>query len=325
MDSRFVPLWLATTMFEESVVLVDAGGRPEGRVLFEPQSIVTITSAARDQAYTEGRDFVVDRAARTISRLPESRMPAVTRATIEASAGSLTHARTVSVTYTHALPAPQWQPQATGGRLPHVSALLRSEAPISISVTGDSISEGYDASGFHGLAPFNAAYPSLVAGAITRACGAKVNLRNCATAGWTAADALADTSRIAATNPDLVIVAFGMNDASYADADEFTGNIRRLVEHVRTTAHQAEFLLVTPMLPTPECTWVVPDRFEQYRTSLMTLCGDGVQVADVTAVWRALISHKSSHDLSGNGLNHPNDFGHRVYADVICSYLIPPD
>jgi hypothetical protein len=26
-------------------------------------------------------------------------------------------------------------------------------------------------------------------------------------------------------------------------------------------------------------------------------------------------------DLTGNGLNHPNDFGHRLYAQAILEYL----
>jgi hypothetical protein len=28
-------------------------------------------------------------------------------------------------------------------------------------------------------------------------------------------------------------------------------------------------------------------------------------------------------DISGNGLNHPNDYGHRIYADVILKTIGP--
>jgi len=34
--------------------------------------------------------------------------------------------------------------------------------------------------------------------------------------------------------------------------------------------------------------------------------------------WLELIKRKPFSDLIGNNINHPNDFGHRVYADVIC-------
>ena len=30
-------------------------------------------------------------------------------------------------------------------------------------------------------------------------------------------------------------------------------------------------------------------------------------------------------DLSGNGLNHPHDYGHRIYADVILRTITPID
>ena len=48
--------------------------------------------------------------------------------------------------------------------------------------------------------------------------------------------------------------------------------------------------------------------------SLATLAGYGV-------VWE-LMKNKHDLDLTGNGLNHPNDFGHRLYAQTILSVLI---
>lgn len=35
-----------------------------------------------------------------------------------------------------------------------------------------------------------------------------------------------------------------------------------------------------------------------------------------------LLRRKRYLDLSGNGLNHPNDFGHRLYAQVLLHLLI---
>ena len=41
------------------------------------------------------------------------------------------------------------------------------------------------------------------------------------------------------------------------------------------------------------------------------------------AVWKRIHydHHQNPHDLSGNGLNHPNDFGHRIYAQTILDQL----
>lgn len=46
-------------------------------------------------------------------------------------------------------------------------------------------------------------------------------------------------------------------------------------------------------------------------------------VADVTTLWVELLKRKGFHDLTGNGLNHPNDFGHQVYSEVVLELLRP--
>ena len=39
--------------------------------------------------------------------------------------------------------------------------------------------------------------------------------------------------------------------------------------------------------------------------------------------WSGFLELKKDWDQSGNGVNHPNDFGHRVYAQVIFTLLDP--
>ncbi len=42
----------------------------------------------------------------------------------------------------------------------------------------------------------------------------------------------------------------------------------------------------------------------------------------MTAIWAELLYNKKDWDLTGNRVNHPHDFGHRVYAQVISALLI---
>jgi hypothetical protein len=49
-----------------------------------------------------------------------------------------------------------------------------------------------------------------------------------------------------------------------------------------------------------------------------------VALADLTGVWTEFLKLKKDWDQTGNGVNHPNDFGHRVYAQVLSRLLIPP-
>ena len=61
--------------------------------------------------------------------------------------------------------------------------------------------------------------------------------------------------------------------------------------------------------------------FPQYRDALASLCGKGVALADVTSLWTDLLNRKRYYDVTGNGVNHTNDFGHRLYAQVILGLL----
>jgi hypothetical protein len=70
-------------------------------------------------------------------------------------------------------------------------------------------------------------------------------------------------------------------------------------------------------------TWqfAAPDLYLAYLEQLLTLRESGVAVADVTSVWSWVVARKKALDLTGNGVNHPNDFGHRLYADVVLALL----
>ena len=322
LDPSLLPFWLSQTMYGESVAFIARqDGTAEASLLFPPDAVVAVTSASADVAFVEGIDYAVDRAAGRIVRVEGSRMPVTSREALAAADGALTHDRTVAVTYTHESDALGWRPPDFGGSLPRVAQLLYRREPLTISLSGDSISEGYDASGFHGIAPHQPGFGRLVADALEQQRGAPVYLRNLAKAGSTSADALCDTGRIAAAKPDLVIVAFGMNDACYAEASDFGANVSMLMQRVRDEASDAEFVVVSPMLPTPNCSWLVAARFEEYRAALAALTGEGVVLADITGLWTRMVERKDPHDLSGNGLNHPNDFGHRLYAQTIVAAI----
>lgn len=87
---------------------------------------------------------------------------------------------------------------------------------------------------------------------------------------------------------------------------------------------QAEFILVATMLANPDWTALRHERFPEYRDALASLRGPGVELADLSSVWAELHRHKRDADLTGNGVNHPNDFGHRIYAQVLGSLLVRP-
>jgi hypothetical protein len=82
-------------------------------------------------------------------------------------------------------------------------------------------------------------------------------------------------------------------------------------------------ILIATMLGNADWVTLKQPLFPQYRDALSQLGGPGVALADMTSIWTELLRHKKDWDLTGNGVNHPNDFGHRIYAQVLSALLIP--
>ena len=317
--------WKSTTMRGDPLCFIDRGkATASAALLFPPERFLSLHNAAGDVEYEEGRDFRLDAAAGLVIRTRDSRIPLTGLAELDPPGDDdLFHRRQVCAAYTHRPglwidPVPRFR----GADLPRTMSRLLAGKPLALAVTGDSISEGYNASGFAGVPPYQPPYVDLITAGLTGAYGSPMALNNLASAGWTSDNGLADAERVGATHPDLMIIAFGMNDAGYAEPADFAANIAGIMDVVRREAPDAEFVLVSPMLPNPDWHYPVMERFAAYRDALDTLCATGVILGDVTTMWKALLYRKSVHDLTGNGINHPNDFGHQVYAQALLALLI---
>jgi lysophospholipase L1-like esterase len=335
-DPRLLePFWLSETMRGESLFFVDRGdGVPAASLLFAHAEGVTLTSATGDVEFESGLDFVVDGEAglvrlTTASRIPwatlEELYPAREPFVLIAAEDDEFHRRQTGATYSHR--SGDWRgcvPRLAAVELPRTFQRLAASEPLTLCITGDSISEGFNASGVIGAPPFQPPYAALVHSGLEHACQSPITLHNFAVSGWTSDHGVADVSRVAQARPDLVIVAFGMNDAGYAEAPDFAANIAGIMSGVRAASPDAEFVLVSPMLPNPRWDYTVIERFGAYRAALSQLCGAGAALADLTSLWTDLLDRKSVHDLTGNGINHPNDFGHRLYAQTILGLLVEP-
>ena len=343
------PFWQGQQM-RETMFFIQADGTamPSAALLFKPTKILSVTSATRDTAFEAGRDYEFDDDTGTI-RLPKgSRIPFKTQAELYPlmtskspkiggkrgdptrgiffGEGALYHGLQVEVTYTHE--PGQWKaytPQFAGDVLPRTLKKLRGKEPVKILLSGDSISEGYNASNFTKAKPGSPPYGELVAQALEKQYGSKVSFQNFAHAGWQSQSGLQQAAKehLGAKKPDLVMIAFGMNDVSYRNAAVYQKNIKGIMDTIRKDSPETEFILVAPMLGNPEFSLPM-EQFPLYRDSLVKLGGPGVSVADMTSIWQEVLKRKSFYDLTGNGVNHPNDFGHRLYAQTIVALLVPP-
>lgn len=313
------PIWRSVAVEAEPLVFVaDGTSTATARLLFTPAGAIDVTSAASARELIEGVDYEVNRAARVVTLPQGSAIASLALRTPGPSDAGGMRRCTLTARYTHEGAAWEgWTPPDLGADLPRLHQHLKRGAPVRVGVLGDSIAAGYDASGFHGTPPHHPPFAGLVAGGLSRLTAGHVTLHNLAVAGSTSDDGRWLAAEMAACDPNLVIVAFGMNDASYTDATEFAGNIADIMRRVTDAAPDAEYVLVAPMRPTDACSWVDRNRFSPYRDALRAFSRHGVVVADVTAMWDVLLTRKHAWELSGNGSNHPNDFGHRMYAETI--------
>jgi len=333
-DARLLePFWLSTTMRGESLLFVDRGdGFPAASLLFEHVDRLSLTSATGEVQFENGLDFVVDGDAGVVRLTPRSRIPFATLGALYpahepfvliADEDDQFHRLQAAATYVHR--PDQWHgyvPRVAALELPRTLQRLATAQPLTVSVTGDSISEGFNASGVTGVPPRQPPYASLVAAGLQHVFDSQVTLNNFAVSGWTSDHGAADVARVADAHPDLVIVGYGMNDAGYAEPNDYAANIAGIMNGVRAVSPEAEFILVSPMLPNPRWDYPVLQRFGAYRDALAQLCGSGAALADLTSLWTDLLVRKTHHDLTGNGINHPNDFGHRLYAQVILGLVV---
>jgi acyl-CoA thioesterase I len=343
------PLWKSHFISGDTLLFVRESdhAHASASLLFVPQRTPCLESATREVTYQPGRDFTWKPGSRTIELTARSRIPFKTRAEMYPD---LTAQNSIAQSKTHPGKAlffaegrpfhdmqvvaeyetdERWTgfvPERSGRFLPRTVARLRSRQPIRLVVLGDSISTGANASAFIRDEPFTPAYPQLVTRGLEALGASRVTLMNLSVGGMTSSWGVTRIPEVIVDKPDLLIIAFGMNDALRLDSggvlpERYAQNMREMISTTRQALPNCEIILVATMLGNPDWYFLEQSRFGAFREVLRKLEGPGVAVADITSFWADLLQRKSFDDLTGNGLNHPNDFGHEVYSQVILQAL----
>jgi acyl-CoA thioesterase-1 len=338
----FDPFWKSETVYGESVALVKENDTDPiyGTLLFKPKKIVAVHSSDGKIDYVEGQDYTVDQAQRRLVLTANSRIPTINRADLYKHKGDphaiarkadapdtylLYHEawfRTiqVEVDYVRDEPWTGYTPQFAGSALPKTIAKLKSGAGLNICVTGDSIATGANASSK--TPPFMPGFVPLMGLGLQKAYGGTIAITNLARGGTWANGGVDKLPETIATKPDLVIIAFGMNDSDGRNPAKYAQNVKGIIDGVKAASPDTEFIVVSSILANPEWNWSPADQFIPYRDALVPLVGSGVAMADMTQLWTDMMKNKRYLDLTGNGINHPNDFGQRLYAKVLLSLLV---
>ncbi len=338
------PFWRSNRVFGESLFFIREapGAPPRARLLFPPAGPVRLTSASREILYASPDDYLVEADTGILTLPAGSRISFMDRAALYPaigqehcmahkrgeervglyfSEGHLFHDRQAEASYDHLSSWQGFVPEGQLHRLPGAVGNLKAAGPLKICIIGDSISTGCNASSFIGVPPGMPPYPELWAEAIRRHRTGDVILKNFAVSGTGMKYGMAVVGAVMDKAPDLVVIAYGMNDAGFITVEQYLSHATRLIEAIKDRDRETEIILMAAMLGNPEWAYAPTEKFLLFRDALESLCGPGVALADLTSLWAGLLKIKSYQDLTGNGVNHPNDFGHRIHAQVLLDLL----
>ena len=357
----FEKFWDTARISQEPVCFAerDDGTFSGGCLLFPPYAIEAVTSHDGTVHYLEGRDFLLD--GERLIRTPASRIPVLPRgeycrpydgaretAWLRLPDGERYLAifpdvfrYQILVTYSHSA---HWEgvvPPDSSAALTRSKNKLRSGGPFRIVFYGDSITAGWEASGCDeevidmrdcrpfrlriNRPPYIPAWAELVTSRLRAAYpSASIQKWNRGAGGSTTAWGVAHAKELVCPHvPDLVILAFGMN--SLCDpAQTYRAQIDTIIHTIREDAPTCDFLLVSPMVPSPEIAGFAGNTLAQQEAALWDIAHDtaGIGVAPVHAVSSELLRRgKTYYELTGNCINHPNDFSVRLYAQTVLTAL----
>jgi lysophospholipase L1-like esterase len=336
------PFWNSPKITDETLLVIRGGGTYSASLLFPAEKILSVTSTDHSKKYIKGKDW--DLIKGRIIILPGSNVPFFDRSDLVFSVakpgmsmngkdglsyvlfkeGLFFQSNQLSITY-QPVKHSEWKgprPDVQDTVLRLTKEKLTKRQQVKICFYGNSIETGYNSSGLMNGAPYMPSWPELVSWKLGTHFNTEIKYANPSVPGkmasWGAENAI---PLVAVQKPDLVIVGFGMNDgASHVSPDDYRRSIQSIIDKIQSQNPQAEFVLISPMLANPNA---VQDGIQElYLKELQKLSNKHVAVTDMTGVHRELLRSKSYQDMTGNNVNHPNDYLARWYAQMICGLLI---
>ena len=336
-EQLMIPVWDTEVIYDEALTMVRSNGVAEAPLLFMPLEILKVTSADKTEEYEKETDYTVEG---NMFRLTEnSRIPVYAEEELifdEKPEGKSTypmvdgrwalsdyfHSKQIEVTYRKVKEPSSFEVAYCGHLLPRTIEKLKSKEPITIVTYGDSITEGSNSSGQLLMTPFLPSWPTLLMLKLRQQYGSMVRVINTAVGGMDSIWGVEHAAEcVGMRNPDLAIIAFGMNDRQ--DGKQFAENIKKIKKITLQHSPNAEFILCATSLQNPILDlpgW--HEHLEEYREELLKMEEMGTAIADFNRLQKFLMQSKRYIDLTGNNVNHPNDFWVRCHAQVLADMLI---
>ena len=350
------PVWSSDIVYCETMAMIEEDGVCEASFARKPGKILKVESYDRQTTYEQGKDFEI--VGNKLVLTKDSAIPHTTwdiffldteeqalkdRDDSPSKFGctpiKTTDGRYVTV---FGIGNPQfvtkwqicvtyetdeaWQgyaPKPSLQKLPRLAEKLSKGEPVTIVLYGDSISVGFDCSGIYNQEPHQPIWGELVMASLRERFTSPITFYNPSVAGVDSDWAFENLQeRVNDKQPDLVILGWGMNDR--CTGEEFGVKAQKLIDGIHEANPDAEIVLMASSLAN-ELTETPPFWFcanqRDHGSALAPLCKEGIVLADIGSMQKELMKQKRYIDLTGNWLNHPNDYLARVQAQIVNTVL----
>ncbi len=206
---------------------------------------------------------------------------------------------------------------------------LKQNKQANLLLYGDSITVGCNATGTQyggNVSPYQPNWITLIQMYLQKKFGAKIEFCNQAVGGWNTIEGIDNFDKKCGDKlavSDLFFIGFGAND-THTEMAKFKENITAMIDRYFEANPNGNVLLYSCLLPNSQTVgWRTQHALFEKELEDIASGYKNVGVAKVTTAYAWLEAQgKPTRDLLANNINHPNDFGVRVYAQVLLKTLL---
>ncbi len=338
------PIFEGDTVYYETALPFDG---EEISLLYPIEEIISVRNYRLDIEYQEGVDYIVRDG--KIIILPNSRInttsldqyylkePASISIVVEPNRcpykfneqryvmygeGDYMTSRQIAVSYKHKECWNLFRQTNQSDKVNRFINKLISKKETTIVFYGDSITVGCNSSGteYGGiLPPYAEPWPVMVTEYLKEKYNSKINYVNTAVGGTNTPWGVEHfKDNVLKYKPDLLVLGFGMNDG-FLPKEEHIKLIMEMVNQMRESNPDCDILLIATTVANIETNWYMAQvtYIEEYQSIGL----EHVGIVDMTHMHMDLLKKKRFKDMTGNNVNHPNDFLARVYAQSILEVM----
>ena len=339
-----VPIWKGDTILHESFMPVNSDCV---KMLYDIDEIISVMNAEQTITYEYGKDYILrdkmlyipDGSAIRImpweeynptegteNNYAKSGFQCSLGGYLKFAEGTEFHKIQYDISYKHSDIWNGFIPSCNPDKLPKTKQLLSAGKPFTFGFLGDSITVGWNSSGITGIAPFAPIWCEMIVEQLAEKYGCDIKYVNKAVGGTASGWGNDNVIEFFKDDiPDVFVIAFGMNDAS-GKVNElvFRDNCKSIADKILTLNPDCEIIFVSTTMPNQIASQFVGNHelHEGLLAEVTASYGNAADLACITSMHKQLLTRKNFHDMTGNNINHPNDFLARVYTQTVlqCFY-----